>query len=119
MLAKAISANARVLLSPRDFHLCLAAYLMVLFVVRAYLFPGASEDDAEQLFVAQAFAWGYKPKQPPLYTWLVLASQWILGVGIPAVSMVKFSGLPGQFAGRHGVRKHHVRDQKVHGRGLL
>ena len=119
MLAKAISGNARVLLSPRGFHLCLAAYLIVLFVVRAYLFPGASEDDAEQLFFAQAFAWGYKPKQPPLYTWLVLASQWILGVGIPAVSVVKFSGLPGQFAGRHGVRKHHVRDQKVHGRGLL
>ena len=93
MLAKAISANARVLLSPRGFHLCLAAYLIVLFVVRAYLFPGASEDDAEQLFFAQAFAWGYKPKQPPLYTWLVLASQWVLGVGIPAVSVVKFSAL--------------------------
>ena len=29
------------------------------------------------------------------------------------------SGLPGQFAGRHGVRKHHVRDQKVDGRSLL
>ena len=28
-------------------------------------------------------------------------------------------GFPGQFAGRHGVRKPHVRDQKVHGRGLL
>ena len=98
MLAKAILANARVLLSPRGFHLCLAAYLIVLFVVRAYLFAGASEDDAEQLFFAQATAWGYKPKQPPLYTWLVLASQWILGVGIPAVSVVKFSALFAMYA---------------------
>ena len=93
MLAKTISGNARVLLSARGFYLCLVAYLIVLFVVRAYLFPGASEDDAEQLFFTQAFAWGYKPKQPPLYTWLVLASQWVLGVGIPAVSVIKFSAL--------------------------
>ncbi len=98
MLAKAISANARVLSSSRGFHLCLAAYLIVLFVLRAYLFPGASEDDAEQLFFSQALAWGYKPKQPPLYTWLVLASQWILGVGIPAVSVVKFSALFAMYA---------------------
>ncbi len=32
MPAEAISWNARVLLSPRGFHLCLAAYLTVLFV---------------------------------------------------------------------------------------
>ena len=80
MLATAISWNARVLLSPRGFHLCLAAYLIVLFVARAYLFPGASEDDAEQLFFAQAFAWGYKPKQPPLYTWLVLIGELVIRV---------------------------------------
>ena len=29
------------------------------------------------------------------------------------------SGLSGRFAGRHGVGKHHVRDRKVHRRGLL
>ena len=86
MLAEAISWNARVLFSPRGFHLCPAAYLIVLFVVRAYLFPGASEDDAEQLFFARALAWGYKPKQPPLYTWLVLASQWIPGVAPRALA---------------------------------
>ncbi len=98
MLAKAISWNARVLFSPRGFHMCVAAYLITLFVIRAYLFPGASEDDAEQLFFTQALAWGYKPKQPPLYTWLVLASQQIFGVGIPAVSAVKFSALFAMYA---------------------
>jgi len=43
-------------------------YLAVLFVLRVALFPGASEDDAEQLIYAQTWAWGYNTNQPPLYT---------------------------------------------------
>lgn len=65
-------------------------YLAVLFILRVALFPGASEDDAEQLIYAQMWAWGYKANQPPLYTWLVILSQYLFGVTVFAVEAVKF-----------------------------
>ncbi len=74
----------------RGFLLALAGYLSLVYVVRVFLFAGASEDDAEQLIYAQLWAWGYKPAQPPLYSWLVMVFQLGLGVGIPAVETLKF-----------------------------
>ncbi len=88
---RALAWNERVLCSVRGFHVGLGLYLVVLFAFKAYLFPGSSEDDAEQLFYAQTLAWGYKPTQPPLYTWLVLASQQVFGVSVAAVAFVKFA----------------------------
>ncbi len=93
MLSKALEANARLLFSQRRFFLALGLYLIVLLALRIWLFPGASEDDAEQLFYAQTWAWGYKPNQPPLYTWLTLLSQQLFGVTIAAVEAVKFAAL--------------------------
>ncbi len=88
-----LARNARLLTSPLGFHLAVGGYLAVLFVLRVSLFPGASEDDAEALFYAQAFAFGYKPTQPPLYTWLALASEQLLGASVAAVEAVKFACL--------------------------
>lgn len=74
----------------QGFLLALAGYLSLVYVVRVFLFAGASEDDAEQMIYGQLWAWGYKPAQPPLYSWLVMAFQSVIGVGIPAVETLKF-----------------------------
>jgi len=85
-----IAAGSDRLLTGCGVHLFIAGWLTVLLVLRLVLFPGSSEDDAEQLVFAQAWAWGYKNNQPPLYTWLVLTAQSLLGVGVAAVVTVKF-----------------------------
>ncbi len=87
-------ARAHALLtSPRGVWCFLGVYVPVLLVLRLWLLPGASQDDAEQLLFAQIWAGGYNPAQPPLYTWLVAAAQAVLGVGLGAVVVVKFASL--------------------------
>lgn len=88
-----IEKNARALSSPGIFIPLLFLYLLLLMGLRLALFPGASDDDAEQLFYAQTLAWGYKWNQPPLYTWLVIGAEKILGVGLLAVAAVKYSAI--------------------------
>lgn len=83
---------ARMAQSGRWFFV-VAIYLAVVFALRVLLFPGASEDDAEQLFYAQAFALGYKNNQPPLYTWLVIAFERVFGAGVRTVEIIKFASL--------------------------
>ena len=48
-------------------------------------------DDGEQLIFAQYFDWGYAVRNPPLYTWLVIAAQKLFGVSAFAVNAVKFT----------------------------
>lgn len=93
MLDKVLVVNARFLLSSAGFHVAVVGYLLVLFFIRAYLFPGSSNDDAEQLFFAQTFALSYKVNQPPLYNWLMVLAEKLFGVGIAAAEGVKFGCL--------------------------
>lgn len=92
-LDRLLENNARTVSSPTKFVFLLGCYILLLMALRLALFPGASDDDAEQLFYAQSLAWGYKWNQPPLYTWLVVGVEQIVGVGLLAVSFVKFLSL--------------------------
>jgi len=91
MLARLLDALIRTLASPRGFHLCVAGLALVLLLLRAFLFAAAERDDAEQILFAQTWAWGYAPGKAPLYTWLVILSQSLFGVGVFAVEAVKFA----------------------------
>lgn len=89
MLARAY----RSVTDPRGFWSFLAFYGLLLLALRLLLLPGASQDDAEQLLFAQTLAGGYNPAQPPLYTWLVVVAQSVVGVGPGAVVLVKYAAL--------------------------
>ncbi|MEQ8192919.1 MAG: glycosyltransferase family 39 protein, partial [Rhodospirillales bacterium] len=88
-----IAKTADFLFTRHGCPLFLAGYFLVLFTLRIALFPGASEDDAEQLFFSQTFAWGYKVNQPTLYTWLVILAQKAFGVSAASVAAVKYASL--------------------------
>ncbi len=76
--------------SPGWFGLLVAVGLTAQFVLRLVMMPGGSQDDAEQLILAQSLAAGYAPEQPPLYTWLVVAAQALFGPSLFAVLLVKY-----------------------------
>ncbi len=76
---------------PVGFHVFVLGFLGIVFLERAFLFPGTGGDDAEQLLFSQAFAWGYDIRNPPLYTWLVMLSQTVWGISIASVEAVKFT----------------------------
>ena len=69
----------------------LAAYLLVHFALRLLMAPTLGIDDAEQTLFAQHWAWGYRFRQPPLFTWLLLPVSEVTGPGILAVSLVRYA----------------------------
>jgi len=68
----------------------IAILLTAILGLRVFLFPGMGGDDGEQLVFSQFFDWGYQPRNPPLYTWLVIITSSIVGPSAFAVGLVKF-----------------------------
>jgi hypothetical protein len=77
----------------RGFLLLLAAYAVLLFTLRVAISPSLGRDDLIEAIIAQGWALGYNPTQPPLYTWLVMAASGALGHGVAAHALVKFASL--------------------------
>jgi 4-amino-4-deoxy-L-arabinose transferase-like glycosyltransferase len=71
----------------------LAAYAVLHAALRIGVSPAVTIDDARETVFGQSLAWGYQPRQPPLYNWLVWAGFQILGVGVPALAVVKYTVL--------------------------
>jgi hypothetical protein len=71
----------------------IGASLLIIYGLRAVLFPGLGGDEGEQLIFAQYFDWGYQPRNPPLFTWLTIAASEIVGPNRFAVLTVKVSAL--------------------------
>ncbi len=92
-LAARLESYSQALAPMRGFLLCLGLYMLLLFALRGFLFPAASSDAAEQLLFSQSLDWGYSLRNPPLYTWLVIASQQFFGVTIHSVAFVKFTAM--------------------------
>jgi Dolichyl-phosphate-mannose-protein mannosyltransferase len=81
---------ASFLLEPRGFAVLLVAYLAVHVLLRLTLSTALTDDEARDAFFAQSLEWGYLPKQPPLYNWLVLGAFRLLGIGLLALTLVKY-----------------------------
>ncbi len=65
-------------------------YIAVHFGLRFGLSPTLGLDDAAQAVLAQDLLWGYRFRQPPLYTWVTWAAFRIFGVGLFALTLVKY-----------------------------
>ncbi len=66
-------------------------YLALHMVLRLNLSPTLGMDDAEQILFAQHWAAGYRFRQPPLFTWLVVPAIDLFGPGMLAVSVVRYT----------------------------
>lgn len=85
------------LLTGRGFLAFLCLYVLSIFLIKGVLYWGGIGHDVDQLVLAQSAQLGYDNRNPPLYTWLVIAAQSVLGVGIPAVLAVKSATILGLF----------------------
>lgn len=86
------------LLTPRGFFVFLSLVMIALWLIRSLAFPATGGDDSEQIVFAQYLAIGYFPRNPPLYTWLVIAAQQVFGISVLAVASVKFAAMWGSCA---------------------
>ena len=58
-----------------------------------WLSPILNIDDAREAIFSQTLAWGYQPRQPPLYTWLVWATVRVAGVSVASLTVLKYAVL--------------------------
>ena len=76
---------------PRHVALLIAAYLAVHLGVRLWMGPALGFDDAEQALFAQHWRPSYRLRAPPLFTWALLAIGPVAGVGVVAVSLLRYA----------------------------
>ncbi len=86
--------------APRPALACLATptlilglislYLLGHFAIRLMLSPSLGIDDAEQILFAQHWAFGYRFRQPPLFTWMLLPVIDLVGPSVLAISLVRY-----------------------------
>lgn len=76
----------------------LAVYLLLHATIRLTLSDTLQLDDAEQVVLGQELALGYDIPQPPLYSWLYWWSSRWLGIGLPTLTLIKYSLIAAMFA---------------------
>ncbi len=75
------------------FLVILLAYVAVHVALRVGLSGVLTIDDAREAILAQSLAWGYQPRQPPLYNWLVWGAFRLLGPSVLSLTLVKYAVL--------------------------
>jgi dolichyl-phosphate-mannose-protein mannosyltransferase len=83
---------------PQTFALLLAAYTIGHAALRVWISPILNIDDAREAIFSQTLAWGYQPRQPPLYTWLVWATVRLAGVSVASLTGLKYAVLAVAYA---------------------
>src|SRR5262249_50705501 len=78
---------------PRAFALLLAAYAITHAAVRVWTSPILNTDDAREAIFTQTLAWGYQPRQPPLYTWLAWVAVRLAGLSVASLTGMKYAVL--------------------------
>ena len=68
--------------------LIIGVYFAVQVAVRVFISPSLGKDEAEQVLLAQEWAWGYG-SQPPLYTWMAILLFRVFGEGVLALALLK------------------------------
>lgn len=84
--------------SPAFFWAVVALYLAVHVMLRLWETPNLAKNDVQEAVSAQVWAWGYHPRNPPLHTWLLMASYSVFGVTLLAHVILKYLLLGTTFA---------------------
>lgn len=84
--------------SPLFFWTVLALYLAAHVSLRLWETPNLGKNDVQEALAAQGWAWGYHPRNPPLHTWLLMASYSVFGVGLFAHVVLKYVLLGAAYA---------------------
>lgn len=76
---------------PRTFFLVLAGFAVGHILLRLAVSPVLTIDDSREAVFGQTLEWGYLPRQPPLYNWLVWGAFRLFGVGLLGLTVVKYA----------------------------
>lgn len=83
--------------SPTGFFAILFVYIAVSILLRVWISPVLGTDEIEQALLANDWRLGYNPRQPPLYTWILLSGYAAVGRTLLAHVVVKYGVLAAMF----------------------
>ena len=83
--------------SPPGFFAVLLVYIGVCILLRLWISPVLGTDEVEQALLANDWRLGYNPRQPPLYTWILLSGYAVFGRTLLAHVVVKYGLLAAMF----------------------
>lgn len=107
------------LASPPVIFGLIGAYLLGHFALRMMLSPTLGIDDAEQTLFAQHWAFSYRFRQPPLFTWMLLPVINLLGPGVLAISLIRYSLLAMTFILFYLTARSCLSDRRMAGLAVL
>jgi len=90
-------------------------YLLAHFLLRLLLSPTLGLDDAEQILFAQQWDFGYRFRQPPLFTWLLMPMVELIGPGLLAIGIARYGLLALTFVLFYLTARLCLRDQRMAG----
>ncbi|MGI9487189.1 MAG: ArnT family glycosyltransferase [Geminicoccaceae bacterium] len=94
-------------------------YLFGHFTLRLLLSPTFGIDDAEQILFAQHWAFGYRFRQPPLFTWMLVPVIDLLGPSLLAISLVRYTLLAITYVFIYLTARLCLSDQRMAGLAVL
>ncbi|MCC6789613.1 MAG: glycosyltransferase family 39 protein [Hyphomonadaceae bacterium] len=89
-LQRAAGARTAIISSPYFFWAVLALYVAAHIALRLWETPNIGKNDVQEAVAAQAWAWGYHPRNPPLHTWLLMSSYAVFGASLLAHVVLKY-----------------------------
>lgn len=72
-------------------------YIVASILLRLWISPVLGTDEIEQALLANDWRLGYNPRQPPLYTWILLSGYSVFGRTLIAHVVVKYGVLAAMF----------------------
>ena len=79
--------------TPRGVHLIAGLYFLIFALIATTLHSALGVDDALENYNAQSWAISYSPRNPPLYDWLLLILQKLLGTGAAGFAALNYGAL--------------------------
>lgn len=77
--------------SARGYWSVLACYVVLHATLRLWASPNIGTDEVDQALAAQAWAWGFGPRNPPLHAWMLMGSYSVFGVSLLAHVVLKYT----------------------------
>jgi 4-amino-4-deoxy-L-arabinose transferase-like glycosyltransferase len=90
-MSEALDKLRAYLTRPNGAFVAFWVYVLAFAVLRLAGSPYIGTDDVQQALAAQSWAWGYEPRNPPLYTWLLMGAYSAFGVTQIAHVFVKYA----------------------------
>jgi hypothetical protein len=78
-----------------------------------WISPVLNIDDAREAIFSQSLAWGYEPRQPPLYTWLVWATVRLAGASVASLTALKYAVLVVGYAFVYAIARQILREPRL------